>query len=233
MVVVKKRLPVKLLRSSERTATATTTTTENNNTATEKSVEISEESRDDIFDCVEIEHVEVSSIEGSAKKSPSLKLKCRNPVKKSKNSLITNQEKGDALKPKIIVEKRVTRSTSASSSSLCSSGINSLNCSFENSPIKKKLKSKPKLKLKSKATTAKPKTKIYAKASKPSTQSLNRRNKKNTERLERIREILKVNGIVEPLPGRLEEFDWIKTTILRSLESSLGGCLCNLFIFVL
>ncbi len=51
---------------------------------------------------------------------------------------------------------------------------------------------------------------------------------KNDTRWERIKRILASGGMVEALPGRVDEFDWIKRTVSGLLESSLGGCLCNL-----
>ena len=52
--------------------------------------------------------------------------------------------------------------------------------------------------------------------------------KKSDVRWDRIKQILASGGTVEALPGRVDEFDWIKRTVVGLLESSLGGCLCKL-----
>lgn len=51
--------------------------------------------------------------------------------------------------------------------------------------------------------------------------------KKDASRWERIKKVLESGGTVEALPGRVDEFDWIKRTVTGLLESSLGGCLCK------
>ena len=51
--------------------------------------------------------------------------------------------------------------------------------------------------------------------------------KKDPSRWERIKTVLESGGTVQALPGRVDEFDWIKRTITGLLESSLGGCLCK------
>jgi hypothetical protein len=51
--------------------------------------------------------------------------------------------------------------------------------------------------------------------------------KKDASRWERIKKVLESGGTVEALPGRIDEFDWIKRTVTGLLESSLGGCLCK------
>lgn len=53
------------------------------------------------------------------------------------------------------------------------------------------------------------------------------KSKKADGRWERIKQILAAGGTVEALPGRIDEFDWIKRTVVGLLESSLGGCLCK------
>ena len=53
--------------------------------------------------------------------------------------------------------------------------------------------------------------------------------KKDASRWERIKQVLESGGTVEALPGRIDEFDWIKRTVTGLLESSLGGCLCKLY----
>ena len=55
------------------------------------------------------------------------------------------------------------------------------------------------------------------------------KSRKNDARMERIKSIMNSGQSIEALPGRSEEFDWIKRTILGLLESSLGGCLCKNF----
>ena len=52
--------------------------------------------------------------------------------------------------------------------------------------------------------------------------------KKSDVRWDRIKQILASGGTVEALPGRVDEFDWIKRTVVGLLESSLGECLCKL-----
>ena len=46
-------------------------------------------------------------------------------------------------------------------------------------------------------------------------------------RWDRIKQVLKSGGTIEALPGRIDEFDWIKRTVVGLLESGLGGCLCK------
>lgn len=67
----------------------------------------------------------------------------------------------------------------------------------------------------------KPKTKVIAKAAPV------KKSRKKTDRTERIAKLFKSGAVVEPLPGRSEEFDWIKRTVSGLLESGLGGCLCK------
>lgn len=47
-------------------------------------------------------------------------------------------------------------------------------------------------------------------------------------RWDRIKQVLKSGGTIEALPGRIDEFEWIKRTVVGLLESGLGGCLCKL-----
>jgi hypothetical protein len=51
--------------------------------------------------------------------------------------------------------------------------------------------------------------------------------KRKDARLNRVRALMQAGECVEGLPGRIEEFDWIKRTVLGLLDSSLGGCLCK------
>lgn len=55
------------------------------------------------------------------------------------------------------------------------------------------------------------------------------KSRKKDVRMERIKSIMNSGQSIEALPGRSEEFDWIKRTVLGLLESSLGGCLCKNF----
>ena len=72
--------------------------------------------------------------------------------------------------------------------------------------------------------TTKKKRKIIKKKKKLITKQTR---KKDASRWERIKKILESGGSVEALPGRVDEFDWIKRTVTGLLESSLGGCLCK------
>ena len=67
----------------------------------------------------------------------------------------------------------------------------------------------------------------------------NKRRKKNKDksttvinskssRWDRIKQVLQSGGTIEALPGRIDEFEWIKRTVVGLLESCLGGCLCKL-----
>lgn len=56
-------------------------------------------------------------------------------------------------------------------------------------------------------------------------------NYSKSSRWERIKKVLESGGTVEPLPGRVDEFDWIKRTVVGLLESSLGGCLCKILFY--
>lgn len=55
------------------------------------------------------------------------------------------------------------------------------------------------------------------------------KSRKKDVRMERIKSIMNSGQSIGALPGRSEEFDWIKRTVLGLLESSLGGCLCKNF----
>ena len=47
------------------------------------------------------------------------------------------------------------------------------------------------------------------------------------ERRDRVAAAIKAGRTFEALPGRTEEFDWIKRTVSGLLTSRLGGCLCK------
>ncbi len=51
--------------------------------------------------------------------------------------------------------------------------------------------------------------------------------KRKSDRNDRLQQLLKTDAVVEPLPGRADEFSWIKRTVSGLLESGLGGCLCK------
>ena len=51
--------------------------------------------------------------------------------------------------------------------------------------------------------------------------------KRKSDRNDRIQQLFKSGAVVEPLPGRSDEFSWIKRTVSGLLESGLGGCLCK------
>ncbi len=63
-----------------------------------------------------------------------------------------------------------------------------------------------------------------SKAAAPSRKPLR---KPKSYRNDRIQQLFKSNSDIEPLPGRGDEFSWIKRTVSGLLESGLGGCLCK------
>lgn len=92
-------------------------------------------------------------------------------------------------------------------------------------------KSKSKQKKQTKANTkAKSNSKSSTKVNNKRTALVAKHNplrKRKSDRNARIMQLFKNGATVDPLPGRADEFSWIKRTVSGLLESGLGGCLCK------